>query len=40
MRNYVVMGVEYPLYELLSDELMRGFKITPNERTLQSQEHT
>jgi len=27
MRNYVVMAVEYPLYELVSPELMRGLKI-------------
>jgi hypothetical protein len=27
MRNYVVMAVEYPLYELLSEELMGGLKI-------------
>ena len=27
MRNYVVIAVEYPLYELVSPELMRGLKI-------------
>jgi 4-amino-4-deoxy-L-arabinose transferase-like glycosyltransferase len=27
MRNYIVMAVEYPLYELVSPELMRGLKI-------------
>ncbi|PYK83374.1 MAG: hypothetical protein DMF27_10405 [Verrucomicrobia bacterium] len=27
MRNYVVMAVEYPLCELLSDELMGGLRI-------------
>jgi len=27
MRNYVVMAVEYPLYELVTPELMRGLKI-------------
>lgn len=43
MRNYVVMAVECPLYELLSDELMRGLKIPsvsrlairPHDRTIQ-----
>src|SRR5438477_2234799 len=27
MRNYIVLAVEYPLYELVSPELMRGLKI-------------
>jgi hypothetical protein len=27
LRNYVVMAVEYPLYELVSPELMRSLKI-------------
>jgi len=27
MRNYVVMAVECPLYELVSDKLMPGLKI-------------
>jgi Dolichyl-phosphate-mannose-protein mannosyltransferase len=27
LRNYVVIAVEYPLYELVSPELMRGLKI-------------
>jgi hypothetical protein len=27
MRNYVILAVKYPLYELISPELMRGLKI-------------
>jgi 4-amino-4-deoxy-L-arabinose transferase-like glycosyltransferase len=35
MRNYVVMAVEYPLYELVSPELMRGLKILKSPADLK-----
>jgi hypothetical protein len=35
MRNYIVMAVEYPLYELVSPELMRGLKILKSPTDLQ-----
>ena len=35
MRNYVVMAVEYPLYELVSPELMRGVKILKSPADLK-----
>jgi hypothetical protein len=35
MRNYVVMAVEYPLYELVSPELMRGLKIVKSPADLK-----
>jgi hypothetical protein len=35
MRNYVVMAVEYPLYELVTPELMRGLKILKSPADLQ-----
>jgi 4-amino-4-deoxy-L-arabinose transferase-like glycosyltransferase len=35
MRNYVVMAVEYPLYELVSPELMRGLKILKSPSDLK-----
>ena len=35
MRNYVVMAVEYPLYELVTPELMRGLKILKSPADLK-----
>jgi 4-amino-4-deoxy-L-arabinose transferase-like glycosyltransferase len=35
MRNYIVMAVEYPLYELVSPELMRGLKILKSPADLK-----
>ncbi len=35
MRNYVVMAVEYPLYELVTPELMRGLKILKSPADLR-----
>jgi 4-amino-4-deoxy-L-arabinose transferase-like glycosyltransferase len=35
MRNYIVMAVEYPLYELVSPELMRGLKILKSPSDLK-----
>jgi len=35
MRNYVSMAVEYPLYELVSPELMRGLKILKSPADLK-----
>ena len=35
MRNYVVMAVEYPFYELVSPELMRGLKILKSAADLK-----
>ncbi len=35
MRNYVAMAVEYPLYELVSPELMRGLKILKSPANLK-----
>jgi 4-amino-4-deoxy-L-arabinose transferase-like glycosyltransferase len=35
MRNYVVLAVEYPLYELVSPELMRGLKILKSPADLK-----
>jgi 4-amino-4-deoxy-L-arabinose transferase-like glycosyltransferase len=35
MRNYVVIAVEYPLYELVSPELMRGLKILKSPADLK-----
>ena len=35
MRNYVVMGVEYPLYEMVTPELMRGLKILKSPADLR-----
>jgi 4-amino-4-deoxy-L-arabinose transferase-like glycosyltransferase len=35
MRNYVAMAVEYPLYELVTPELMRGLKILKSPADLR-----
>jgi len=35
MHNYIVMAVEYPLYELVSPELMRGLKILKSPADLK-----
>jgi len=35
MRNYIVIAVEYPLYELVSPELMRGLKILKSPADLK-----
>jgi 4-amino-4-deoxy-L-arabinose transferase-like glycosyltransferase len=35
MRNYIVMAVEYPLYELVSPELMRGLRILKSPADLK-----
>lgn len=35
MRNYIVMAVEYPLYELVSPELMRGLRILKSSADLK-----
>ena len=35
MRNYVVMAVEYPLYEMVTPELMRGLKILKSPADLR-----
>jgi len=35
LRNYVIMAVEYPLYELVSPELMRGLKILKSPADLK-----
>ncbi len=35
MRNYIVMAVEYPLYELVTPELMRGLKILKSPADLR-----
>jgi 4-amino-4-deoxy-L-arabinose transferase-like glycosyltransferase len=35
MRNYVVMAVDYPLYELISPDLMRGLKILKSSADLK-----
>jgi hypothetical protein len=35
MRNYIAMAVEYPLYELVTPELMRGLKILKSPADLK-----
>jgi len=35
MRNYVLMAVEYPLYELVSPELMRSLEILKSPADLK-----
>ena len=35
LRNYIVMAVEYPLYELVSPELMRSLKILKSATDLK-----
>jgi len=35
LRTYVVMAVEYPLYELVSPELMRSLKILKSAADLK-----
>ena len=35
MRNYDVMAVEYPLYEMVTPELMRGLKMLKSPADLR-----